>query len=341
MRRLALKFLTYRILNHQKLQMKHLDQHQRYQISAYKQAGKSIRDIAFAIGVSPSTISREIKRNSTKGQYEPLKAQKTAEYRKTRSHIHYKYTIDTWKKVTSLLYDDLSPEQVSGRLKKLELSSPSVERIYTYIWEQKGNGYEIHTHLRQKCKKHRSRNSKYDRRGQLVNRIGIEFRPKEVDEKKRFGDFEIDTVIGSNHKGALLTLNDRASNLCIIRHLKGKNAEELAKETIKALKPFKGLLHTITSDNGKEFACHEKIAKALGIDFYFSRPYHSCDRGANENMNGLIRQYLPKGTSFENLTKREVQWIEDKLNHRPRKKLAYSTPYEYIYDKFNIVAFAT
>ena len=161
------------------------------------------------------------------------------------------------------------------------------------------------------------------------DRAGIEKRPKIVDEKVRFGDLEIDTVIGKNHKGAILTITDRVSLMEWMVKLSGKNAEELSEATIKILKPFENHLYTITSDNGKEFAKHGKIGKNLGIDFYFAHPYKSCEKDCNENANRLIRQYIPKKTDFETVDNEHVQWIQHKLNSRPRKKLVFLTPYEY------------
>ena len=159
--------------------------------------------------------------------------------------------------------------------------------------------------------------------------MSIEERPKIVDKKVRFGDLEIDTVIGKNHKGAILTITDRVSLMEWMVKLSGKNAEELANEAVKILKPFENHLHTITSDNGKEFAEHRKISKNLGIDFYFAHPYKSCERGCNENANRLIRQNIPKETDFETVDIEYVHWIQHKLNSRPRKKLGFLTPYEY------------
>ena len=130
----------------------------------------------------------------------------------------------------------------------------------------------------------------------------------------------------------LLTVNDRMSNYCLIRYLPTKNADDLKKTLVRALRDYRKTfpLYTITSDNGKEFACHLDIAKALGVEYYFAHPYHSWERGANENMNGLIRQYLPKKESFKGISPQKVRWIQDKLNNRPRKRLAFMTPLEYI-----------
>lgn len=162
----------------------------------------------------------------------------------------------------------------------------------------------------------------------MKNQVSIDERPIIVDEKCRFGDLEIDTVIGKNHKGALLTINDRCTGQVWIRKLKGKEAGSLAEETIKVLMPFKEIIHTITADNGKEFACHELIARELNIDMYFAHPYHSWERGANENTNGLIRQFFPKGSDFETLSVERIQIVQDRLNDRPRKRLGFLSPNE-------------
>ncbi len=169
----------------------------------------------------------------------------------------------------------------------------------------------------------------------------IDLRPAIVDEKSRFGDFEIDLINGAHHKGNLLTANDRMSMFCILEPLPTKDATALADALIAAFSPYKKLLHTVTSDNGKEFADHARIAQRLNVGYYFAHPYHSWERGANENMNGLIRQYLPKGTSFENLTREEVKWIEWKLNNRPRKRLGFLTPLEYISRQVKQIYLAT
>ena len=204
-----------------------------------------------------------------------------------------------------------------------------MERIYQYVWLDKKEGGKLHTHLRRNGRKYRKRGNAKDTRGIIKDRVGIEQRPTIVEDKTRFGDLEIDTITGQNHKGALLTINDRVSSMVWIAKLNGKNAAELAQKTIEFLLPSKGLIHTITADNGKEFAEHKKISQALGIDFYFARPYHPWERGANENTNGLIRQYFKKGSSFESITDEDVAKVQDILNNRPRKKLGYLTPYEY------------
>ena len=194
---------------------------------------------------------------------------------------------------------------------------------------------EMARSLRHGGRRKRRRDSLYRPRGIIQDRVDISLRPSIVDEKKRFGDFEIDTMIGRNRKGAIMTTNDRCTHLVLIRRLAGKEATQLASTAIEALLPYKDKIHTITADNGKEFARHKEIAKGLDAEFYFARPYHSWERGANENTNGLIRQYIPKGTDFSKLTDEMLAEIEWKLNHRPRKSLGYRTPLEYCKQLFN------
>ena len=222
----------------------------------------------------------------------------------------------------------LSPEQIIGRAKKEGKACVSHERIYQYVWLDKKNGGSLYLHLRTQGKKYRKRGNSKDKRGKITGRIDISQRPGIVEKRERFGDFEIDTIIGQNHKGAIVTINDRATGLLKMRKLESKNAEFLAEQTIEVLKPYQYFLHTITSDNGKEFAAHQKISEALNCDFYFAKPYHSWQRGSNENLNGLIRQYIPKKTNFENLTDEYIQWVEDQLNHRPRKRFGFLNPIE-------------
>lgn len=320
--------------------MKHLSQSERYQISALRKAGKGVNAIAKAVGRSGSTVSRELRRNSAGDGYDPESAQRRAERRRRTAHVHRTFGGGEWAAVDALLRDDLSPDQASGRLRRLGARAPSAEWIYRHVWDDKLSGGDLHEHLRVKGRRRRPRGRRKDSRGVIPNRRPLADRPAVVEGRGRFGDLEVDTVIGKGHRGAILTVNDRACRLCWARLLRGKNAEELADALIGALLPYKeqGLLHTITSDNGKEFACHERVAAALGVDFYFARPYHSSDRGANENMNGLIRQYFPKGTDFGAITDEDVRKVADILNDRPRRGLDYMTPKEYLLHRFNIVA---
>jgi|WetSurMetagenome_2_1015567.scaffolds.fasta_scaffold133435_2 transposase, IS30 family len=313
------------------MKKKHLTEGQRYEISAYLQSGKSQKDIAKILGFNKSTVSRELRRNSDgrNGKYSPNLAQRKYGNRMANRFHYYKFTESLKLQVDILLKADNSPEQIEGFLKRAGMEHVSHETIYLYVWQDKKRGdKELYKHLRRKGRHYAKRGSKTNGRGFIKNRIDIDQRPEIVDEKVRFGDFEIDTVIGKNHKGALLTINDRATGIVLIRKLSGKEAAPLTEATIKALSPIKHLIHTITADNGKEFSFHEKIAAELNIFIYFAKPYHSWERGANENTNGLIRQYFPKGTDFGDITPEQVMRVQNILNARPRKRLGYMTPKE-------------
>lgn len=314
--------------------MSHISYEQRCQIEVLFELGPSA--IGNRLGKSKSVISREIKRNFDKisGKYIAAFAQDKCQSRHKEKLKHIKYTPEMKRFVKTQLALDFSPEQICGRAKLEGKECVSHESIYQDIWKNKIEGGDLYKRLRRQGRKYRKRGSLKDTRGLIKNRVDIDQRPAIVDEKIRFGDFEIDTIIGQNHKGAILTINDRVTSKVWIRLLTGKEAESTAQMTIDALSSMKGLFHTITSDNGKEFAFHEKISKELGINFYFAKPYHSWERGANENTNGLIRQYFKKGTSFENLTSQDMERVEDILNNRPRKKLGYLSPNEYYLENF-------
>ncbi len=313
--------------------MKHLTVEQRYTISVMRRQKCKQSEIAITIGKDKSVVSRELKRNCDKrsGSYNSDLAQRKYNQRQKDKPKHIKFTKEVESFVESLLVRDFSPEQITGRAKLKGINCVSHERLYQHIWQDKKKGGKLHLHLRRRGRKYRKRGAAKDSRGIIKDRVDISQRPAIVDQKKRLGDLEIDTVIGQNHKGALLTINDRVSSKIWIAKLNGKNAEELAQKAVEVLTPYKELLHTITADNGKEFAEHKSIGLGLNIDFYFAKPYHSWERGANENANGLIRQYFTKGSSFENITEQDVAEVQEKLNNRPRKKLGFLSPNDFFY----------
>lgn len=316
--------------------MGHLTKEQRYTISVMKQQGCNNNLISLTIGRDKSVVSRELRRNCDlrNGRYNADLAQRKYESRMREKPKLIRFTEAVRERVEALLQEDYSPEQVAGRCRLEGVESVSHERIYQYVWADKRLGGDLHTHLRRKCRRYRKRGAAKDSRGIIRDRVGIEERPAIVEQRVRFGDLELDTVIGRNHKGALLTVNDRTTKMCWLALLDGKESEPLTKAMVDMLEPVKGLLHTATADNGKEFAGHKEIAGKLGIDVYFARPYHSWERGSNENMNGLIRQYIPKGASFDGLTNKHIKMIQNKLNNRPRKKLGFLTPIEYFFANF-------
>jgi transposase, IS30 family len=316
--------------------MSQLTKEQRYEISAFKKAGISQKEIAHLIQKSESCISKELKRNrdGRNGEYKAELADKKCQVRHRLKPKKKRLNESLKAQINSLIEEKFSPEQICGRLKIKGLEWVSHETIYDYIWKDKKKKGELYKHLRCNGKKYRKRGQKKDKRGQIPNRKGIELRPEIVDKKERIGDLEIDLVIGKDHLGALITINDRVTKLVKIIPVATKAADVIEKATITALKDW-NFIKTITSDNGKEFTNHEKISEALAIDYYFARPYRSWERGANENTNGLIRQYVPKKMDFKKLTAEHVQFIEDQLNNRPRKTLGYYTPNEVFLHKTN------
>ena len=305
---------------------------QRYQIEALKKAKKNQKEIAVIVGVSASTISREIRRNSGLRGYRPRQAHATAMTRRRESAKALKMTADLVAMIEAKLKLDWSPEQVSGWLDLEKPITVSHERIYQHVWADKRQGGVLYKHLRQSNKKRKKQYGSKDKRGQIRNRISIDERPEIVEQKTRIGDWEIDTVIGKNHQGALVTIVDRMSKFTLIKKVDSKHAGIVTKTTIALLQPYLDKTLTITADNGKEFAGHERMTQQLGSTVYFAHPYRSWERGLNENTNGLIRQYFTKGSSFENISDEKVEEVMKKLNHRPRKTLNYKTPHSVFFD---------
>jgi IS30 family transposase len=302
-----------------------LTQDQRYQIHACLKAGFSLPHIARQLGVDRSTIWREVNRNRGQRGYRPKQAQQLADSRRQAKANAIRISAETWQQVEADLRKDWSPEQVSGTRKAQGQVAPSHERIYQYIYADKQQGGDLYKHLR--CqKKRRKRYGKYDRRGQIANRKSIDQRPLIVANKTRLGDWEADTIIGKNHQQAIVSLVERQSKRTLLAKVE-RNTEAAVKQAmVDLLKPLAACVHTITSDNGREFAAHEAIAAALSAEFYFAHPYHSWERGLNENTNGLVRQYFPKGSDFTAITDEHVRAIAWRLNERPRKTLGYQTP---------------
>ena len=302
-----------------------LTREQRYQLSALLKMGHSQTEIAEVIGMHKSTISRELGRNRGQRGYRPKQAHNMAKERRKKPAPRIQ--VETWELIESKLRDDWSPEQISGRLKRDKDIQVSHESIYLYILADKRAGGDLHKHLR--CQnKRRKRYGSYDRRGKLPNRVSIDERPGIVDRRQRIGDWEVDTIIGKGHYQAIVTLTERKSRFALLRKVDRRKAELVGEAVIDLLQPVADRAHTITADNGKEFSEHERIAKELDIDFFFAHPYAAWERGANENMNGLVRQYIPKNRDFASVTDDELLQIINKLNHRPRKCLDFKTLFE-------------
>lgn len=310
-----------------------LTQEQRYQIYAFLKAGFSQPTIASEINVHKSTICRELQRNRGLKGYRPKQANVKATNRRQVAAKYVKLRPKIITLVNSLIQQDFSPEQVSGSLKKNHGLMISHETIYRHLLTDKANGGTLYKHLRRSNRKRKKRYGSRNIRGQIPGRVSIDLRPTIVDNKERIGDWEIDTVIGKNHKGALLTIVERKSKYTLIQKLSYKRSRLVADAAIDLLAPYQDKVFTITSDNGKEFADHQQISKQLTAEMYFAHPYHSWERGLNENTNGLIRQYFPKDTDFKSITIESVRNVMNQLNNRPRKTLDYATPNEVFFGK--------
>lgn len=304
------------------------------------QSGYTQSDIARVINKNKSVISREISRNadSRSGQYKDDLA-----HRKYLKRQDYKakprtFTPEVENYIRERLHLKYSPEQISGVAKKNGDACVSHERIYQFIWKDKRQKGLLYLNLRNRGRRYKKRSVIYDKRGTILNRTDISQRPHEVEKRERFGDLEIDLIIGKNHKSAILTILDRATGMGKLQKLAGKDADQLASATIESLKDWEPFLHTITSDNGKEFASHQIIANQLNIDYFFAEPYASWQRGSNENYNRLVRQYIPKKVDFDCIPIDYIKFVETQINNRPRKRFNYKSPNHMFNQK---VAFTT
>ena len=305
-----------------------LTQAQRYQIYALRRTQHSLAEIAKVLDVDKSSISRELKRNRGQRGYRPQQAHELATARRQKAVA--RLTAPVWNMVESLLKQDWSPEQISGRLKKEQGIRISHEWIYQHILVDKQAGRHLYPRLR--CqKKRRKRYGTYDRRGKLPNCRSIEERPASVNTRKRIGDWEVDTLIGKQQKHAMLTLTERKSRFTMLGKVPRRTARAVRQQVCKLLLPIKDQVHTLTSDHGKEFADHKLIAETLQLKFYFAHPYAAWERGTNENTNGLLRQYFPKKSDFKTISNKKIEQTMSKLNFRPRKTLRFKTPFEVFY----------
>jgi IS30 family transposase len=295
----------------------HITREERYQIYALKKAGHKQYEIAEVLKRSESTISRELSRNCGRRGYRPKQAHsKSVE----RQSINAR-TIDdaTWQFAQDRLLEQWSPEQISGH------AAISPETVYQRVYANKRAGGLLWKNLRsQKLRK--KRYGKAERRGTIPNRVSIDDRAAIVETRSRIGDWEADTVIGKNHRQAIVSIVERKTGFTLIQKVERKTALAVSQAMIGLLKPHRKKVRTITSDNGKEFAGHEEIASKLKANFYFAHPYSSWERGTNENTNGLIRQYFPKNRDFTTITQQEINMAMERLNNRPRKRLGYQTP---------------
>ena len=311
---------------------KQLTLEQRVAIKAYLKISLALCQIAKQIGVHKATVSRELQRNTGLRGYRPQQAQQQTAARRFSVAKHVRLTAAVKEQVEFYLQQEWSPEQIAGYLKLREHIHISHETIYQHVWADKRAGGTLYRHLRRSQKKNRKRYGSQDRRGHIPNRVSIEERPAVVDQKVRLGDWELDTIIGTNHHGAIVSAVERKSKLTVIKHVPHKAADLVTQAVIQKLNAFKDQVLTITLDNGKEFACHQQLAAALDAAVYFAHPYCSWERGLNENTNGLIRQYFPKNYDFRSITDQDILFVEKRLNNRPRKSLNFQTPNKFFFN---------
>lgn len=304
-----------------------LSEEERWHIEVHYSNGKSIGWISRCLGRAHSTISRELARNSTVHGYKASQActmsTNRLEYRNTqRRKLHGSFQ----ELVISKLKECWSPEQISGWLEVNGHAKVSHETIYQFVYGAVGRRQNLKQYLRHGGRKYQKRSKqKYAGRGYIPGRIDIDDRPNIVEEKSRIGDWELDTIVGEHHQGYIVSMVDRMTKYTKLAFVENAKAVTVKKAIIQALKPH--TVHTLTADNGKEFAQHNAIATKLKADFYFAKPYHSWERGLNEHTNGLVRQFLPKKTNFlKTLTPQKLQHIENLLNNRPRKVLHFKSP---------------
>lgn len=310
-----------------------LSQEQRYTITEGTIRHTSKADIARELGRSPSTISRELARNRrvSDGRYRADEAngQALARRRKARCGLHH--TEDQWKDVVEKLAEQWSPEQISNEFRLNGRFAISHETIYKRIRLNKVQGGDEYKELRIMPKARRKHRNSADSRGILPGKRHISKRPAAVEARKQLGHWEGDTVIGRDRHHCILTLVERASGLAIIKKLESRTAAEVNRAAADAIREYEGNFKTLTLDNGTEFHGYKDLEEEFSLKCYFATPYHSWERGSNENLNGLIRQYLPKGVCMQEVTQTYCDAMGHRLNSRPRKRYGYRTP-QAVYD---------
>lgn len=295
-------------------------------------AQHTITQIAELLGRHKSTISRELLRNAGFRGYRPKQACEMALKRSESSRNAS--TTAPWVKEQAnvLLQLQWSPEQIAGKL------PVSHETLYQHVYADKRQGGKLWENLRCQKQKRKRYASGRDRRGQIPNRRPLSERPAHIEERKQIGHWECDTVIGANHKQAIVTVVERKSGYAVIAKVSNKTADLVGAAIISMLQPFEARVKTLTYDNGKEFCGHAKIDDALNSTGYFARAFASWERGSNENFNGLLRQYVPKKRAMNDITDEEIKMIENRLNNRPRKRLGFKTPAEVFHQSLSRVA---
>jgi len=314
---------------------KHLSQAERYQIHALMKAGHDQSQIAKVLDRNKSTISRELSRNTGSRGYRPKQACEISADRSQNSRNAS--TVASWVKdeANAMLRVQWSPEQIASKL------PISHETVYQHVYADKAQGGALWKNLRCQKQKRKRYAGGRDRRGQIPNRRPLSERPLQIEARKQVGHWECDTVIGANHKGAVVTMVERKSGYGVIAKVTNKTSELVSSAIVDKLKPMAVRVKTLTFDNGKEFAAHAHIDAQLQSTTYFARPFASWERGSNENFNGLLRQYIPKKRSMSTVSDEEIKMIQNRLNNRPRKRLGFKTPAEVFHQSLKRVALRT
>jgi transposase, IS30 family len=303
---------------------------ERYTLSGLLRQGATQAEAARKLGRHPSSISRELRRNAcADGGYRPYKASKRTRGRRSRSRRNARFEREDVQLVEHwLTTEQWSPEQISGELRRQGVLKISHETIYRHVWRDMKNGGLLHKHLRQAPKRRRKRYRSYDSRGWLAGKKMITERSPAVAARQEVGHWEMDTVAGHGSKDCIISLVERVTGYLLIGKLSDRTTQTTNQRAIQLIRSHSAWFKTITADNGTEFHGYQKIEEATGAQIYFATPYHSWERGTNENTNGLIRQYLPKRKSMHRLTQQDCDAIADKLNTRPRKRHGYLSPME-------------
>jgi IS30 family transposase len=314
---------------------KHLSQAERYQIHALMKAGHDQSQIAKVLDRNKSTISRELSRNTGSRGYRPKQACEISADRAQNSRNAS--TVAPWVKeqANALLRVQWSPEQIASQL------PISHETVYQHVYADKAQGGMLWKNLRCQKQKRKRYAGGRERRGQIPNRRPLSDRPLHIEARKQVGHWECDTVIGANHKGAVVTMVERKSGYAVIAKVANKTSALVSSAIVDKLKPMAVRVKTLTFDNGKEFAGHAYIDEQLQSTAYFARPFASWERGSNENLNGLLRQYVPKKRAMSTVSDEEIRMIQNRLNNRPRKRLGFKTPAEVFHQSLKRVALRT
>jgi IS30 family transposase len=306
-----------------------LSQAERYAIGRLKGQGMSLRAIGRRLDRAASTIWREVQRNSCArdGYYRPDKAHARALNRRWSTRKKSQYSAQQWEEVEAGLRQDWSPKQVVAVM-WLQGSIPmSYQTVYRRIHHDRRRGGRLWSHMRHMGKYGRKRRGSPATRGRLAGKSHISQRPQCVEDRREVGHCEVDTVMGREQAGpCVLTLVERSTGYLVMQLLQARTKEHAGDGLARAIIKLDGVVKTITADNGTEFHGYKAVEDQFGVKFFFATPYHSWERGTNENTNGLIRQYLPKGTSMRHLRQTDCDCIATKLNNRPRERLGFKPP---------------